>query len=190
MQHKIENNVAAVNPYGRPGFWPRDGRMVESRRSYRNTGHEIPQHQRPGSSSARGGPRSGDRRNHDPCRNRSSPGALSAPARSPRRGWHGGTQNHCQACRWPSQTPIPGPSALAAIFFGEPELELHIRMIHDAERCRISAANFVELSLVEHAHLARQAFLDFGKGRHPAKLNFGDCFAHALAKATGEPLLF
>jgi ribonuclease VapC len=83
----------------------------------------------------------------------------------------------------------------------------------------ISAANFVELSLViesqlgpeagrqldmffsraeivievvtvEQAHLARQAFLDFGKGRHPAQLNFGDCFAYALAKAAGEPLLF
>jgi len=110
-------------------------------------------------------------------------------------------------------------SALAAIFFGEPELELYIQIIHDAERCRISAANFVELAgvvegqigaeagrqcdvffrraeiviepvTVEQAHLARQAFLDFGKGRHPAKLNFGDCFAYALAKATGEPLLF
>jgi ribonuclease VapC len=110
-------------------------------------------------------------------------------------------------------------SALAAIFFGEPELELYTQVIHDAERCRISAANFVELSMVvegqigpeagrqcdtffrraeiviepvtvEQAHLARQAFLDFGKGRHPAKLNFGDCFAYALAKATGEPLLF
>jgi uncharacterized protein with PIN domain len=37
---------------------------------------------------------------------------------------------------------------------------------------------------------ARQAFLDFGKGRHKPSLNFGDCFAYALAKATGEPLLF
>jgi len=99
-------------------------------------------------------------------------------------------------------------SALAAIFFGEPELELYVQVIHDAERCRISAANSVELSMVvegqigpeagrqcdeffrraeiviepvtvEHAHLARQAVLDFGKGRHPAKVNFGDCFAHA-----------
>jgi len=48
----------------------------------------------------------------------------------------------------------------------------------------------IEPVTVEHAHLARQAFLDFGKGRHPARLNFGDCFAYALAKATGEPLLF
>jgi ribonuclease VapC len=40
------------------------------------------------------------------------------------------------------------------------------------------------------SHAARQAFHDFGKGRHPARLNFGDCFAYALAKITGEPLLF
>src|ERR1035438_8410205 len=87
-------------------------------------------------------------------------------------------------------------SALAAIFFGEPEVDLYTQIIHDAERCPISAANFVELSMViesqigpdasrqrdvffrraeiliepvtvEHAHLARQAFIDFGKGRHP-----------------------
>ncbi len=110
-------------------------------------------------------------------------------------------------------------SALAAILFGEPEAARFVQSIHDAERCRISAANFVELAMViegqvgpdasrqcdtffrraqiaiepvsvEHAHLARQAFLDFGKGRHPAGLNFGDCFAYALAKASGEPLLF
>jgi ribonuclease VapC len=114
---------------------------------------------------------------------------------------------------------IVDTSALAAIFLGEPEGDRYIRIIHDADRCRISAANFVELSMViesqagpeasrqcdifirraeivvepvtvEHAHLAKQAFLDFGKGRHPAGLNFGDCFAYALAKATGEPLLF
>jgi ribonuclease VapC len=110
-------------------------------------------------------------------------------------------------------------SAVSAIFFGEPEGDHYLQMIQEADRCRISAANFVELSLViegqlgpeagrqldmffrrgeivievvtvEQAHLARQAFLDFGKGRHPAQLNFGDCFAYALAKETGEPLLF
>jgi ribonuclease VapC len=48
----------------------------------------------------------------------------------------------------------------------------------------------IEPVTVEQAQFARQAFLDFGKGRHPAGLNFGDCFAYALAKATGEPLLF
>lgn len=41
----------------------------------------------------------------------------------------------------------------------------------------------------EQARLARQAFVDFGKGRHPAGLNLGDCFSYALAKATGEGLL-
>jgi ribonuclease VapC len=110
-------------------------------------------------------------------------------------------------------------SALSAIFFAEPEGDVYIRMIHGADRCRMSAANFVELSMViegqlgpealrqcdmflrraaiviepvtlEHAHLARQGFLDFGKGRHPAGLNFGDCFAYALAKAADEPLLY
>src|SRR6267143_1505860 len=42
----------------------------------------------------------------------------------------------------------------------------------------------------EHAYAARQAWSDFGKGRHPAGLNFGDCFSYALAKVSGEPLLF
>jgi ribonuclease VapC len=41
------------------------------------------------------------------------------------------------------------------------------------------------------AQIAREAYRDFGKGSgHPAKLNFGDCFAYALAKECGEPLLF
>jgi len=43
----------------------------------------------------------------------------------------------------------------------------------------------------EQARIAREAYRDFGKGSgHPAKLNFGDCFAYALAKALGESLLF
>jgi ribonuclease VapC len=42
----------------------------------------------------------------------------------------------------------------------------------------------------DHARLAADAFLAFGKGRHPAALNFGDCCAYALARATGRPLLF
>ena len=41
----------------------------------------------------------------------------------------------------------------------------------------------------EQVRIARQAYVDFGRGNHPAGLNFGDCFAYALAKATGEPLL-
>ena len=48
----------------------------------------------------------------------------------------------------------------------------------------------VEPVTIEQGDLARQAFLDFSKGRHKAGLNFGDCFAYALARATGEALLF
>ncbi len=48
----------------------------------------------------------------------------------------------------------------------------------------------VEAVTEQHALLARQAYADFGKGRHPAGLNFGDCFSYALARASGEPLLF
>ncbi len=43
---------------------------------------------------------------------------------------------------------------------------------------------------VEQAQAARVAWRRFGKGNHPARLNFGDCFSYALAKTTGEPLLF
>lgn len=42
----------------------------------------------------------------------------------------------------------------------------------------------------EHLEAARQAWRRFGRGRHPAALNFGDCFAYALARVTGEPLLY
>jgi ribonuclease VapC len=114
---------------------------------------------------------------------------------------------------------IVDTSALVAILYGEPEGAHFIQLIQQAEVCRISVATFVELSMViegqlgpnaarqadaflrradimiepvtvEPGHLARQAFLDYGKGRHKAGLNFGDCFAFALAKATGEPPLF
>ena len=110
-------------------------------------------------------------------------------------------------------------SAMVAILYREPEAEAFTRMIHDADICRISVASYVELSMVietqlgpeglrqaevflrraaitvepvtvEQGELARQAFLDFGKGRHKAGLNFGECFSYALAKVTGESLLF
>ncbi len=42
----------------------------------------------------------------------------------------------------------------------------------------------------EHVALAREAYERFGKGRHPARLNFGDCCSYALARHSGEPLLF
>ena len=44
--------------------------------------------------------------------------------------------------------------------------------------------------MADQVRVARQAYLDFGRGNHPAGLNFGDCFAYALAKTTGEPLPF
>ena len=53
-------------------------------------------------------------------------------------------------------------------------------------RYRIEIMGFSE----SQARLAREAFKRYGKGRHPAKLNFGDCMAYALAKETGEELLF
>ncbi len=114
---------------------------------------------------------------------------------------------------------IVDTSALVAVLFREPEAEIYARLIHDADRSLISAGSYLELSIVlgrqagpeaerqremffrragiaiepftvEQAHIARQAFHDFGKGRHPAGLNFGDCFAYALSKFTGEPLLY
>jgi ribonuclease VapC len=56
----------------------------------------------------------------------------------------------------------------------------------------IAKANIkIESVTEEHARIARAAYRDFGRGSgHPAGLNFGDCFAYALARATGEPLLF
>ncbi|CAH1657962.1 type II toxin-antitoxin system VapC family toxin [Chelatococcus asaccharovorans] len=110
-------------------------------------------------------------------------------------------------------------SAMVAILYREDEAKDFVQRIHDADVIRISVANYVELSMVienqlgpegmrqaeaffrragitiepvtiEHGELARQALLDFGKGRHKAGLNYGDCFAYALAKATGGPLLF
>ncbi len=74
-------------------------------------------------------------------------------------------------------------------------------IVVDASRNPVSIRQFDEfLSLagievmpvsVEQARIARQAYRDFGKGSgHPAGLNFGDCFAYALAKDMGEPLLY
>lgn len=114
---------------------------------------------------------------------------------------------------------IVDTSALLAVFFEEPEAEDFARAIAGAEVSRMSAANLLEAGIVadnqtdprtgrqldalvatlrlqiepvteEEVRIARQAYLDFGRGNHPAQLNFGDCFAYALAKATGEPLLF
>jgi ribonuclease VapC len=54
-----------------------------------------------------------------------------------------------------------------------------------------TAQVIVEPVTQDQARLAREAYRDFGKGSgHPARLDLGDCFAYALAKATGEPILF
>jgi ribonuclease VapC len=110
-------------------------------------------------------------------------------------------------------------SALLAILLNESERRSFTEAIEAAERRCVSAASFVEVSIIlEHRHgaegvraldrllaaagvsivdvdvdqarLARDAYQRYGKGRHPAGLNFGDCFAYALATSRAEPLLF
>lgn len=110
-------------------------------------------------------------------------------------------------------------SALLAILGDEPERRAFTTALEDADRRLLSTASLVEASLViatrygleglrdldqlvakaemelvpvdaEQAAEARSGFLRYGKGRHPAGLNFGDCFAYALARVEGEPLLF
>jgi ribonuclease VapC len=111
-------------------------------------------------------------------------------------------------------------SAMMAILFAEPEAEACARAIEAASHRRLSAANFLEAAIVvdgrrdpiisrrfddflreaaiaienvdlEQVTIARQAYRDFGKrSGHPAQLNYGDCFAYALARCRGEPLLF
>jgi ribonuclease VapC len=114
---------------------------------------------------------------------------------------------------------IVDSSALVAILQLEPEAERLARALARDSIRLISAANWLEASIVVflrvggeglrdldlltakyrvetvqvtpgQAEIARRAFLQFGKGIHPARLNFGDCFAYALSKETGEPLLF
>jgi len=115
---------------------------------------------------------------------------------------------------------IVDTSALIAILRDEPEAVACAEVIEAAPSRRMSAANFVEAAIVidgsrdpvasrrlddlvkeaqlvieavteVQARIAREAYRDFGRGSgHPARLNFGDCFAYALARATGEPLLF
>jgi len=111
-------------------------------------------------------------------------------------------------------------SAIIAILRNETEAPVFAKAVEKAAHRRISAVNYVESAAVidgsrdpiasrrfddllreaqvavepvteAQARLARQAYRDFGKGSgHPAKLNFGDCFAYALAKARNESLLF
>ncbi len=114
---------------------------------------------------------------------------------------------------------IADTSAVMAVLFGENDADLYEQAISEAPHCRMSAANFLEAAIVlesrrgiaagnqldayveeagivlepvtvEQANTARQAWRRFGRGNHPAGLNFGDCFAYALAEVTGEPLLY
>ncbi|CAA7612163.1 type II toxin-antitoxin system VapC family toxin [Magnetospirillum sp. UT-4] len=115
---------------------------------------------------------------------------------------------------------IVDSSALIAILRDEPEAAACAEAIAAAPNRRISAANLLESAVVidggrdpvasrrfddliavaglkvepvteAQVRVARDAYRDFGKGSgHPARLNFGDCFAYALAKVTGEALLF
>jgi ribonuclease VapC len=126
---------------------------------------------------------------------------------------------HCCTTRKACQLVIDS-SALIAILADEPEAEACARAIRAALYRRISAATFVEAAIVidsrgdpvasrrlddliretaisiepvdeAQAIIAREAYRDFGRGSgHPARLNFGDCFAYALARQRGEPLLF
>jgi ribonuclease VapC len=111
-------------------------------------------------------------------------------------------------------------SAIVAILRDEPETEAFARVIERARFRRVSAGNYLEAAAVidasrdpiasrqfddffreaaiaiepvtiEQARIAREAYRDFGKGSgHAAQLNFGDCFAYALAKVMREPILF
>ncbi len=110
-------------------------------------------------------------------------------------------------------------SAIVAIFFNDPDAASYRERIGDDPVRLISAGTLLEAAMViesrfgeaggaefdlwlhkadieivavtpEHADQARRAWRRYGKGRHPAALNYGDCFSYALAKLSGEPLLF
>jgi ribonuclease VapC len=115
---------------------------------------------------------------------------------------------------------IVDTSAVVAIIKGEPQRERLVAALRGTGPHHMAAPTAVELGVVvdglgdpvwfrrlddlldtlniaivdftgEHAAGARAAYRDFGKGSgHPARLNLGDCFSYALARATGEPLLF
>jgi ribonuclease VapC len=109
-------------------------------------------------------------------------------------------------------------SALAVMLFAEPDAARFVSAIHQDRHRLLSAPTLVEASFVaigrygpiggaqldallqrakvhivaftaEHAEIARDAFERYGKGRHSAGLNLGDCFSYALSRASGEPLL-
>ena len=110
-------------------------------------------------------------------------------------------------------------SAVLAVLLGEPDAEHYEKTIASALPRRMSVVGLLEAAIVlesrggtaaadeldlflqtaeielagvtaEQAQAARRAWRRFGKGNHPAGLNFGDCFAYALAETNNEPLLF
>jgi ribonuclease VapC len=114
---------------------------------------------------------------------------------------------------------IVDTSAIIALLRNEPDAVAIGEAMQRSPACRVSAVTYVEAGVVidsnrnpvlshrlddlirdvrmrieavtpQQAQLARQAYRDFGRGRHKAGLNFGDCFAYALAKDLDEPLLF
>ena len=114
---------------------------------------------------------------------------------------------------------IVDASALLAILLLEPDARNFAQALANAPAPQLSAVNFLEVAIridrensvlatqkfdrfmtlsriavqavsLAQAQIARLAYAEFGKGRHPASLNLGDCFAYALAKETGQPLLF
>ncbi len=114
---------------------------------------------------------------------------------------------------------IVDTSALMAIFQREPEADSFLRTLALAQTASVSAVSVVETGIVlsyrkgepmqaavehllrrleissvsftdQHRVEALNAHWRFGKGRHPAALNFGDCIAYATAKLSVEPLLF
>ncbi|MGA9071587.1 MAG: type II toxin-antitoxin system VapC family toxin [Terracidiphilus sp.] len=114
---------------------------------------------------------------------------------------------------------IVDTSAVLAILLAEPEAQRIADAMERSSFCRFPASCFLEATITllgrygdaglreldlfmaqsrmeiasfteSQARLAREAFKRYGKGRHPAKLNFGDCMAYSLAKETGEELLF
>ncbi len=114
---------------------------------------------------------------------------------------------------------IVDSSALIAILFDEPEARQFMKSLMTTQYVRVSAVTAVETAIVvmrrvgteaepdvaslfgilgievvpfgpDQVVLAQEAFRTYGKGRSPARLNFGDCFSYVLAKASGEPLLY
>jgi ribonuclease VapC len=110
-------------------------------------------------------------------------------------------------------------SALVALLTGEAEATVFAQLIGESAYRLVSALSFVETSIVigqrygllgtdqlnllirdsaiavvpltvQQAEIACQAYFSYGKGRHPTRLNLGDCCSYALAKVSGQPLLF